>query len=169
MGAAPAPAGATGNDGDVKMAGMEDAAPSGQAAGDQADDWVVVPQGGVSPPAGATAPAGKNGDGSTPGAGAAQQASSASAGVTPAVDFGGDGDPGDFGSLEDLDTAGDALAAFGDGGNNGDDDGDEMGRGGESGADGAAVDLGMDDSAFGDAFHPVDDPGHASGSPRDVL
>jgi hypothetical protein len=118
-------------------------------------DWVVVPPGGVSPQsdsvgrtildAGATAP---------------RSAPSTSSHQTPQAETMDDDqnldmdlgdnfatDVNDFGSLEDLDTAGEALASFGDG----DDHGGSM-----SGDLDLGLDMGMDDSAFGDAFHGVE-------------
>ncbi|KAK1757441.1 SWI/SNF and RSC complexes subunit ssr4 [Echria macrotheca] len=99
-------------------------------------DWVVVPKGGVSPgssgnPAG-TAPA-------------ATSSKPASAAPTPGEGLGFDGDNNDFSSLGDLDTAGDALAGYD-----------------PPSVDAAGLgDLNMDmeDSAFGDAFHGVGQSG----------
>jgi hypothetical protein len=64
-------------------------------------------------------------------------------------------DHNDFSSLGDLDTAGDALAGY-----------DTPDLGGEAGGLGEDLDLEMDmeDSAFGDAFHGVD----SSGTPGDA-
>jgi hypothetical protein len=68
---------------------------------------------------------------------------------TPLPDF--STSPNDFADLGDLDSAGDALASYG--------GGDGMGDLGDLGD----LDVGMDDSAFGDAFHGVEprieDPG----------
>jgi len=109
-------------------------------------DWVVVPPGGVSP------------DPTT----SAQQPSSAievssaipaltvptpsphpttNADNTPLPDF--STSPNDFADLGDLDTAGDALASYG----------DDAGDMGDLSLD---MDVGMDDSAFGEAFHGVE-------------
>ena len=66
-------------------------------------------------------------------------------GNTPLPDFGTT--PNDFADLGDLDTAGDALASYSDGSG-------EMGDLGD-------MDVGMDDSAFGEAFHSVEPRDHA--------
>ena len=162
--------------GDVNMGGTDAAAKEqpnpvpGQGIG--GDDWVVVPKGGASP--GASAPTsatpmpgeaitggptstteapGALDDESKPVPEATKPASSA---ATPAVTDGGSAsfDHNDLGSLGDLDTAGDALAGF---------DAPELD--GSAGGLGDNLDLQMDmeDSAFGDAFHGVD----ASGMPGD--
>lgn len=134
------------------------AQPSGDAP-DQAaasGDWVMVPKGGVSPDAPANAapnagtPVAAQGTpaaGPPPGAGSvAKQVSSAG---TPADGASASFD-NDFSSLDDLDTAGDALASYGTPG------------GGDLG-DGLDLNMDMDDSAFGDAFHGVSN----SGTPAD--
>ena len=65
----------------------------------------------------------------------------------PLPDFGGS--PNDFADLGDLDSAGDALTSYGDMGSVG---GDGLGNLGDLGD----MDVGMEDSAFGDAFHGVE-------------
>ncbi|KXX80101.1 SWI/SNF and RSC complexes subunit ssr4 [Madurella mycetomatis] len=75
-----------------------------------------------------------------------------SAAGTPSLNF--DGDNNDFSSLGDLDTAGDALASYDP-------------PSGDEGGLGVDDDLNMDmveDSAFGDAFHGVEQHGHGQGS-----
>ena len=120
-------------------------------------EWVVVPDGGVSPQTSAQP----------------NQSSALEMDVVPAttstseqvsnmesvndhldLDTGlGDhfdsGDHNDFGSLEDLDTAGDALAGYG--------SSDVADHGGdlEGGLD-LSIEMGLDDSAFGDAFRGVE-------------
>ncbi|KAK6199725.1 phosphogluconate dehydrogenase (decarboxylating) gnd1 [Pestalotiopsis sp. IQ-011] len=130
---------------DVDMGGT-DAAPASAAAANQgtgADDWVVVPKGGVSPddaaPASAApapaATAAPSNDTAAPKAPSRPASKQASASGTPGA--GSVGFDNDFGSLGDLDSAGDALASFSD----------------------TPADMGgdfMEDSAFGDAFHGVE-------------
>jgi hypothetical protein len=104
-------------------------------------DWVVVPKGGGSPD--------QNVDNTSVGgppkpAGPSKQVSAAG---TPA---GYNGDNNDFSSLEDLNSAGDALAGFS----------------GTPGGMSEGLDLNMEDSAFGDAFHGVDTQG-GGGTPAD--
>lgn len=142
---------------------MGDTSKDGQGTG----EWVVVPEGGISPPENASQP-----QTSFP----EIEGSSVPAPTTsePAADLDTPGDNtanldmgdntadlemelgdnfanenNDFGSLEDLDTAGEALAGFG---------GSDMGE--HSGDMGGDLDLdmnmGLDDSAFGDAFHGVE-------------
>jgi hypothetical protein len=65
----------------------------------------------------------------------------ATSGNTPIPDF--STTPNDFADLGDLDTAGEALAGYGD-------------AGGEMGDMELDMDTGMDDSAFGEAFHGVE-------------
>lgn len=76
----------------------------------------------------------------------------ASAAPTPGDGSAFDGDHGDFSSLGDLDTAGDALASY-------------DGAGGSDLAEGLDLNMDMEDSAFGDAFHGVDRS--AGGTPAD--
>jgi hypothetical protein len=101
-------------------------------------EWVVVPKGGVTPDTSADA-ASTTGHLKTTGVSSKQ----ASAVGTPSVGFNGDNN--DFSSLEDLNSAGDALAGF---------------SGTPSGMS-EGLDMNMDDSAFGDAFHGVGTPGPA--------
>ncbi|KAI3332187.1 DUF1750-domain-containing protein [Xylariaceae sp. AK1471] len=96
-------------------------------------DWVVVPKGGVTPDANADV-ASTTGLAKTTGLSSKQ----ASAVGTPSVGFNGDNN--DFSSLEDLNSAGDALAGFS----------------GTPGGMSEGLDMNMEDSAFGDAFHGVD-------------
>ncbi len=136
------------------------------SAKDQDGDWVVVPPGGVSPGASARSgsavpatavPAQPAAAPSTAGPEAAgitdvsnppvSDSKPTSAAPTP-----GDGlafDTNDFSSLGDLDTAGEALAGY-----DNDNAGEDLGE----------LNMDMEDSAFGDAFHSVDqsggDPGH---------
>lgn len=124
-------------------------------------DWVVVPKGGVSPvpsPGAAAAAPAANASAAAPAttvaeprpAPAAAASKPPSAVPTPAA---GDAesmsfDNNDFSSLGDLDTAGEALAGY-----------DPPTIGATSAGDlGDGLDLNMDmeDSAFGDAFHGVD-------------
>lgn len=125
---AAAPADATMADAGAPKPGQP-SAPSGEADG----DWVVVPkEGSTDPNVGAAKP--------TQPDEAKPPVTKPSAEATPAASA--SFDQNDFGSLGDLDTAGDALSGFG---------APEL--------DGAAGDLDlnmdMDDSAFGDAFHGV--------------
>ncbi|KAK4190484.1 SWI/SNF and RSC complexes subunit ssr4 [Podospora australis] len=129
-------------------------------------DWVVVPKGGVSPssaahtqlptstganqnptmaaPAAAPTP-------TQPGGGIAPSSSKpGSAAPTPSGGLNFEGDNNDFSSLGDLDTAGDALANY------------------DPPSVGAADDmhLDMEDSAFGEAFHGMDQSGNTPGEDR---
>lgn len=114
-------------------------------------EWVVVPKGGASPGSSsnqvaAAAPVNPPAtlDGSA--AQAVQTSKPPSAAPTPGDAMAFDGDNNDFSSLDDLNTAGDALAGY--------DPPSVDGAGGLG-------DLGMDleDSAFGDAFHGVEQSG----------
>ncbi|KAL9943707.1 hypothetical protein D7B24_002230 [Verticillium nonalfalfae] len=144
----PAPAAASGPGPDVSMANTDAnkdaAASSGQDQG--SGDWVVVPKGGVSPdtnanttPAPAPAPAPDAAAAAAATAPTAVAARQGSAVGTPALTEGDN----DFSSLGDLDTAGEALAGY-DGGLDG---------GAGSLGDGLDLNMEMEDSAFGDAFH----------------
>ncbi|KAJ8113829.1 hypothetical protein ONZ43_g5056 [Nemania bipapillata] len=128
---------------DVKMDGMDTAPGTAPDHGLGSSDWVVVPKGGATPD-------GNTDAGSTTGPPRAMGPSSKqpSAVGTPSVGFNGDNN--DFSSLEDLNSAGEALAGF-----NGTPDGMSEG-----------LDLNMEDSAFGDAFHGVDTQG-GGGTPAD--
>ena len=181
---------ALGANNDTKMSDGEDAsneAPPPDATG--TGDWVVVPPGGISPgstsapqetisqpafaPISNDSPAQhqqqQSSSTSTPSAPvpAIAEPSPAAAGTssanTPGLpDF--HTSPNDFADLGDLDTAGDALAGYGE---------DMSGDLGELEID---MDVGMDDSAFGDAFHGVasntgaeNEEGHADGGMGDGL
>ncbi|RDW85246.1 hypothetical protein BP6252_02836 [Coleophoma cylindrospora] len=132
---------------DVEMSNVTGTDPSGTG------DWVVVPPGGVSPTsASAPAPAPAPAQGTTPQPAASTPALVTSAAATPGEQptttneatpaF--DADPNDFGDLGDLDTAGDALAEY---------------HGGDGLGGDMALDMDMDDSAFGEAFHGVENRG----------
>ncbi|KAF4629050.1 hypothetical protein G7Y89_g9098 [Cudoniella acicularis] len=136
------------------------------ADGTGTGDWVVVPPGGVSPthtsaqadpqttlPPQTTAPTT-----STPATINANPSPlpTGSSNQTPLPDF--HPSPNDFAGLDDLDSAGDALASYGD------DLGDTPGGGlGDLAMD---MDVGMDDSAFGEAFHGVESRGEGDGDPE---
>lgn len=124
-------------------------------------DWVVVPKGGGSPASfgNASAPAGPTnaavpsiGDGSAAHLGISSKGPSAA--QTPADGIGFDGDNNDFSSLGDLDTAGDALASY---------DPPSVDASGGLGD----LNMDMDDSAFGDAFHGVQQS--AGNTPNDGM
>lgn len=125
---------------DVAMGNTEPVKDVPATAPDQgtgSGEWVVVPKGGASPdPATAAA--------AVPEEEAPKPAAKASSAVgTPAET------PGGFSSLDDLDSAGDAMASYG----------------ASMGDDGLDMNLEMEDSAFGDAFHGVsntDTPGNQS-------
>ncbi|GJN73121.1 hypothetical protein PLIIFM63780_007187 [Purpureocillium lilacinum] len=147
---------------DVDMGGTESPAKAAQPAattapdqGTGSGDWVMVPKGGATPEAtsaGQEAPAttaAAEEEAPKPDAAAQAAAKPPSAAATPAVTDGGSAtfDQNDFSSLGDLDTAGDALAGY--------DAPDLDGSAGELG-DGLDLQMDMEDSAFGDAFHGVD-------------
>ncbi|KAJ4150731.1 hypothetical protein LMH87_011468 [Akanthomyces muscarius] len=116
------------------------------APGEQDGDWVVVPKDGSSDPNVGAASAAKSSaeDAKQP------SVTKPSAEATPAGS--NSFDQNDFSSLGDLDTAGDALSGF---------DAPEMDSGaGDLGED-IDLNMEMEDSAFGDAFHGVG----ASGTP----
>ncbi|EFQ26441.1 hypothetical protein CGRA01v4_05588 [Colletotrichum graminicola] len=94
-------------------------------------EWVVVPKGGTSPDPGAGA---ATSTGATEGDEPKAAAKIPSAAGTPVETQ----TPGGFSSLGDLDSAGDAMASYG-----------------ASMADGLDMNMEMEDSAFGDAFHGV--------------
>lgn len=136
--------------GDVRMDGTGSAEPQAGTAPDQgtgSGDWVVVPKAGAIPDANFMA---------AHGGGAPRPANPpskhASATGTPSAG-GFDHDQNDFSSLEDLNTAGDALAGFGGSGSGGGTPGADLG-------DDEGLDLDMEDSAFGDAFHGVETHQH---------
>ncbi|KAI1430324.1 hypothetical protein F5Y12DRAFT_709337 [Xylaria sp. FL1777] len=128
---------------DVKMDGTDGVAGVVPDHGSGTGDWVVVPKGGVTPD-GNTDAVSTTGPPKTMGPSSKQP----SAVGTPSVGF--NGDHNDFSSLEDLNSAGDALAGFS----------------GTPGGMSEGLDLNMEDSAFGDAFHGVDTHGGA-GTPAD--
>lgn len=167
---------------DATMAGMDVDEPAKPDENAETSDWVVVEKEGNSPPntsqpqettSASSTTAGAAVTGATEStttaapeapapAAASEQMPAADAAVGQTFDISHDtnlamdlpdsftADPTDFSGLEDLDTAGDALAGFGShGGNDGHDDvlRDAMDLG---------LDLEMDDSAFGDAFHGVE-------------
>jgi hypothetical protein len=135
-------------------------------------DWVVVPPGGVSPvsaaPAAPAVPAisATSAEAATATTSAAATTTTVTApaepavsphptattGSTPMANF--TTSPNDFADLGDLDTAGEALAGY-----------EDMGGSGELDLD---MDVGMDDSAFGEAFHGVESrmEGEDSGEPE---
>ncbi|KAI1103969.1 DUF1750-domain-containing protein [Jackrogersella minutella] len=122
--------------GDVKMDGTGAADPPSGTAPDQgtgSGEWVVVPKGGATPD-GLANPA----TASNPPKVTGPLSKEASATGTPSAGF--DGDQNDFSSLDELNSAGDALAGFS----------------GTPADLGDGLDLDMEDSAFGDAFHGVD-------------
>jgi hypothetical protein len=138
---------------DVNMAdiGSNEQATSNDTTG---GDWVVIPPGGISPTASAQRPPPTSAElghvthitsASVSNASPFPITAGTSAANTPGMpDF--HTSPNDFADLGDLDTAGDALASYG----------DDMGGDGELGDLEIDMDVGMDDSAFGDAFHGVE-------------
>jgi hypothetical protein len=131
---------------------MGDTSRDGQGTG----DWVVVPEGGVSPSENAAQPQTSfpETEAAVPAAPTSEPAADLDTGDHAAdldMELGDNfnTDANDFGSLEDLDTAGEALAGYGNS------DIDE--HGGDLGGDlDLGMDMGLDDSAFGDAFHGVE-------------
>jgi hypothetical protein len=113
--------------GDVNMSEATEQAVSADGSG--TGDWVVVPPGGVSPVPTTTT----TGQVEVP---TAPVLEIPTMNDTPADDY--NGSPNDFADLDDLDTAGDAMASYRD---------DSPGMG---------LDVDMDDSAFGEAFHGVE-------------
>ncbi|KAI1306943.1 hypothetical protein F5Y03DRAFT_132771 [Xylaria venustula] len=128
---------------DIKMDGADLTAGAIPDHGSGSGEWVVVPKGGVTPD-GNTDTGSNNGPPKTMGPSSKQP----SAVGTPSAGF--NGDHNDFSSLEDLNSAGDALAGFS----------------GTPGEMSEGLDLNMEDSAFGDAFHGVDAQGGV-GTPAD--
>ncbi|KAK1532650.1 uncharacterized protein CCOS01_04633 [Colletotrichum costaricense] len=130
---------------DVTMGNTESSKDASATAPDQgtgSGEWVVVPKGGATPDpsAGAAATTATATEGDT----AKPAAKPPSAAGTPADTQ----TPGGFSSLGDLDSAGDAMAGYG----------GSMG-------DGLDMNMEMEDSAFGDAFHGVSNtntPGNQS-------
>ncbi|OIW35287.1 DUF1750-domain-containing protein, partial [Coniochaeta ligniaria NRRL 30616] len=150
---------------DIAMGDADDSRPAGDTASDQgtgSGDWVVVPKhdAAANPAAGTldTAPPQQQSAAGTPSAATVaaqsqQQLAGAtsskpgSAAATPGGGLGSFEGDNDFSSLGDLDTAGDALAGY--------DPPSIDATGGDIGGEGE-LDLDMEDSAFGDAFHGVD-------------
>jgi hypothetical protein len=119
-------------------------------------DWVVVPEGGVSPSDNVAQPRTTfpETEAADPPPTTSELAVDLDRGDSAAdldMELGDNfnTDANDFGSLEDLDTAGEALAGY---------DNSDMGEhGGDLGGDlDLGMDMGLDDSAFGDAFHGVE-------------
>lgn len=149
---------------DVAMDDADTSKPAGDTASDQgtgSGDWVVVPKhdAAANPGEGtsAAAPPQQQSATGTPlativGGQAQQQLAGAtsskpgSAAATPGGGLGSFEGDNDFSSLGDLDTAGEALAGY--------DPPSIDATGGDIGGDGG-LDLDMEDSAFGDAFHGV--------------
>lgn len=131
-----------GGAGDVKMDGTD----NGATAPDQgtgSGEWVVVPKDNTTPDSPGNNPAPPANDTPNP-QGTSASGKQASAAGTPAAvgesrSIGFEGEQNDFSSLGDLDTAGSAMADFST----------------TPGGLGENLDLNMemDDSAFGDAFH----------------
>jgi hypothetical protein len=148
-------------------------ATSGDGTG--SGDWVVVPEGGVSPtpqaqPSTTSAPEEAAHDlpttsapASNPSPFPATTAGTSSANTPGMPDY--HASPNDFADLGDLDTAGEALASYDD-----DMDGGDDGDMGDLGLD-MDAEMGMDESAFGDAFHGVESRGEegGEGTPGDGL
>ena len=148
---------------DVAMEDADGSRPTGDTAPDQgtgSGDWVVVPKHDAaanSAQGASTAPPQQPAAGTPSEPTAAAQppqqvagttsSKPGSAAATPGGGLGNfDADNNDFSSLGDLDTAGDALASY---------DPPSIGPTvGELGGEGG-LDLDMEDSAFGDAFHGV--------------
>ncbi|KAI1334003.1 DUF1750-domain-containing protein [Xylariaceae sp. FL0016] len=119
-------------DTDIKMDGAAtNQPPTAPDQGTGSGDWVVVPKMGNAPETAAN-PASN----SEPLKAPVSSSKQASAAGTPSAGF----DQSDFNSLPDINTAGDAMAGFG----------------GTPGALSEGLDINMEDSAFGDAFHGVD-------------
>ncbi|KAK5990934.1 SWI/SNF and RSC complexes subunit ssr4-like protein [Cladobotryum mycophilum] len=135
--------------GDVQMGGTEHEARTTPDQGTGSGDWVVVPKGdGAASASTATAAPGAA-DADTSKSSIATTTKPPSAAATPAVTDGGSisFDQNDFSSLGDLDTAGDALAGY---------DASDLDGGADGLGDGLDLQMDMEDTAFGDAFHGVD-------------
>ncbi|KAB5536350.1 hypothetical protein GE09DRAFT_323622 [Coniochaeta sp. 2T2.1] len=133
---------------DVTMEDADHSKPTGDTASDQgtgSGDWVVVPKHDATAafqqqqPSAAGTPSAATGAAPTQ-----QQPTSSKPGSAAPTPGGGAGtfDNNDFSSLGDLDTAGDGLAGY-----------DPPSISASAGAGG--LDMDMEDSAFGDAFHGV--------------
>jgi hypothetical protein len=140
---------------------------AGQAASNDAvaGDWVLVPPGGTSPPTLSGHQQNTTSAPTEPNL-ATTTGPSANPSPMPTVGPGSNADtpgmpefhasPNDFADLADLDSAGEALASYGD-------------DGGDMGDLGMDMDVGMDDSAFGEAFHGVEPrEGEADGGMGDM-
>ena len=121
--------------------------------GTESGDWVVVPKSDEPQVPSPNAPGASGTPQPQPTAAAAteepaktqppqESSKPVSAAPTPGDGSAFDGDHNDFSSLGDLDTAGDALASY-------------DGTGGDL-TEGLDLNMDMDDSAFGDAFHGVE-------------
>lgn len=121
---------------DVSMANANEQSTSTDGTG----DWVVVPPGGVSPVTAPNEPSTSSGVSAPPTIPTVSPNPTVTAENTPLPSF--STSPNNFGDLSDLDTAGEALANY-----------SEMGGDGDLSLD---MDVGMDDSAFGEAFHGVE-------------
>ncbi|OAA64829.1 hypothetical protein ISF_04239 [Cordyceps fumosorosea ARSEF 2679] len=119
----------------------------GNAPGEQDDDWVVVPKDSTSDPSLGIASAAKP----VTEEAKAPNVTKPSAEGTPAGS--NSYDQNDFSSLGDLDTAGDALSGF---------DAPEL-DGGAGLDEDMDLNMDMEDSAFGDAFHGVGATGTPGG------
>ncbi|KAI0458797.1 hypothetical protein F5B21DRAFT_406391 [Xylaria acuta] len=126
---------------DIKMDGTDVTTGTAPDHGSGTGDWVVVPKGGVTPDS-------NTDTSSTTGAPKAMGPSSKGP-STVGTPLGFNGDHNDFSSLEDLNSAGDVSGGFS----------------GTPGGMSEGLDLNMEDSAFGDAFHGVDTQG--GGTPAD--
>ncbi|KAL2169838.1 hypothetical protein VTG60DRAFT_5579 [Thermothelomyces hinnuleus] len=137
---------------DVQMADAETPKDNTATAPDQgtdSGDWVVVPKDDAIPPATTTASTAQPPPATTTAAPSTGNATSVAGGSgnkpSSAAATPGGLDNNDFSSLGDLDTAGDALASY------------EPPSGDE-------LNLDLEDSAFGDAFHGVEQAGSGGGS-----
>lgn len=141
-------------DGDNATANDTTQTTTTQAPSDTAATTTAAPVSGPAPISDPVAATSTEGDDAKPSTPTAPKAPSAAA--TPAVTEGGSVsfDQNDFSSLGDLDTAGDALAGY---------DAPDLDDSAGGLDDGLDLQMDMEDSAFGDAFHGVD----ASHTPGD--
>lgn len=125
---------------DVHMGDAEtnDATTTAPDQGTGSGDWIVVPKDGMPPVSGPTTTT------TQPSAAvpSGDDSKPGSAAATPGDVL--DGDNNDFSSLGDLDTAGDALASY-------------------DPPSGDELNMDLEDSAFGDAFHGVEQAGGGTG------
>jgi hypothetical protein len=151
---------------DVAMEDADGRKPAMDTASDGSGEWVVVPKGEMSHEAAANATTANSSQEADAAGGRPPQAPShlqgtvsSRPGSTAATPGGGlgnfEGDNNDFSSLGDLDTAGDALAGY--------DPPSIDATGGDLGGD-VGLDLHMEDSAFGEAFHGVGDDQPSAGN-----